>query len=438
MDIRSISCLFVIVLLIAFIMGYQIWFSNLLCSPMEQNETVLRISTINDINLKGEDVVVLSRDQWQEFTSNLEDIKSFNNYTSNNSLTVSHLNGFYAAIFAAITIFMGLMALIGWKRLSQTFEQIDNLEEFGKKIEWLNQKKEDAEWIKNKFNSEDINSSYKLNLFKDDQERLEKMKEHLMDEHEQDGWREILIAHEYVSKKDVTEADLNEAEKIYKSIELRNIFKEDSALEPLLYHLEGQLYKRKFDLLNKRNSNALGLENDLLIKSKEYYEKSLELEHDNAQTFGNLAVVLIELYKNESAQKMPARSYLLNAQSYLKKQKYISDKNKRFSISYHYWWDYARVEFYLNENKNRIHSRTMGMVTWENIFINKIEDLLNLVVDDINHQEDEENKKDREFFINKITEEFNEKDKLMNFDIIAFPGNPELIERLRIKLKMVE
>ena len=434
-NILFIGCLLVTILLIVFILGYRLWFSNLMCSPIEQKEIVLRVADVHAINYMDEHVIVLSNDQWQQFVSNLEDINKYNNYTNTNFLTVSHLNGFYASIFAAIMIFIALVALVGWKRFMQNSEKVEILEELVEKLKWLNQKKEDAEWIRNKFNSEDINSSYKLNLFKNDQERLEKMKEHLMDEHEHEGWREILIAHEYVSKKDVTEADLTEAEKIYKSIELRNVFKEDSALEPLLYHLEGQLYKRKFDLENKKQSNILELENTLLLKSKEYYEKSLKLQTENAQTFGNLAVVLIELFKVESAQKQTARSYLLCAQTYLRKQKNISDKSKKFSISYHYWWDRARVEFYLNEKENRIKN-SMGMLDWKNDFINNIINMLNSVVDDINNQEDEENKKNREFFIDKVTEEFNEKEKLMNFDIMAFPGKPELIKSLRTKLKM--
>lgn len=438
MDIRFISCLFIFLMLSTFIIGYKIWFSDLFCSPIEQNVIVLQVSTIDNPENMGEDVVILSRDQWQQFTSDLEELKEYNNYTSNNYLTISHLNGFYAAIFAAIMLFIALIALIGWKRLSQTFEQIDNLEEFGKKIEWLSQKKEDAEWIKNKFNSEDINSSYKLNLFNDDEERLERMKEHLMDEHECESWREIIIAHEYVSQKSINDADLDEAEKIYNYIEIRNIFKEKSELEPLLYHLKGQLYKRKFDLLNKKNADTLIVEHELLLKSKEYYEKSLVLESDNAQTFGNIAVVLIELYKNVSAQRMPAKSYLSEAQRYLEKQKTISLRNKRYSVSYHYWWDYARVEFYLNEHKNRIKNQLGDQVEWDSAFINKIEELLYLAVDNINSQEAEESVKNKEFFINKIMEEYDEKDKLAKYDIMAFPGNKVLIERLRKKLKMAQ
>lgn len=438
LDIRSITCFVVIILSFTFFIGYKIWFSDLFCSPVEQNVIVLQVSTIDNPENIGEDVVILSRDQWQQFTSDLEDLKEYNNYTSNNYLTISHLNGFYAAIFAAIMLFIALIALIGWKRLSQTFEQIDHLEEFGEKIKWLSQKREDAEWIKNKFNSEDINSSYKLNLFNDEQERFERMKEHLMDEHEHEGWREIIIAHEYVSQKYIKDADLDEAEKIYNSIELRNIFKDKSELEPLLYHLKGQLYKRKFDLLNNRNADSLEAEHKLLTKSKEYYEKSLVLESDNAQTFGNIAVVFIELYKNESAQKMPAKSYLSEAQRYLEKQKKISEKNRRYTVSYHYWWDCARVEFYLKEHENRIPNQTKDQVEWDSAFINKIEGLLYSAVNSINSQETEENEKNREFFINKIIEEFHQKDELMRFDIMAFPGNKELIERIRIKLKMAE
>lgn len=308
----------VTVILVAsmFYFGYKLWF---LAKIPEQH--VILVKTYNSQQLVDEqnsEKVYIQKEQWEQMLELLGKVNKSEEYKHNDCISVDMLNGFYASLFASITIIIALLGIFGWKSMIETKIKLNKLTDIDDKVSFLHKKKDFTRWAQDKFTSEDIESSYELDLTTEDKKTLNEMETYLKDEHEDNAWLEMVIAHELIFQKD----DIDEAEKIYKFIEARNIFPDNSKVEPILYHLLGQLYKKRYDYFVAIDTD-IDKAQEILLKSERYYNKSLEVrkEKEKTRTNSNLAVVYIELGKQELRKyyKNPSDNDSSNAFKYFNK-----------------------------------------------------------------------------------------------------------------------
>ena len=389
----------------------------------------------------------------------------YNHYTKitpSKEFGISALSSFYSIVFTIIAIFIGIAAIIGWRWIKDEWaekekasnEKIGRLNEISKKfkeveekVDFLNKKRELAKWVQGLFDKDDekkIISSTELPISKDEEKKqYDEIKEQILKEATDDSWLKIVYAKKLVeqakrpiqniksfsyntpSKKNEIIVEIqniyNRVDKIFKFIESRDLFKPDSDIEMYLYNLLGQLYlewyrvqklefQTKFQYENEDISweewwlgkkDEKGQENYGRLKSSEsYYRNALKITEekklDEDETLGNLALVLIELSKfpkeSKPKKKLEEAKILLH---------------RRGKKDFNNYWDQARVLYYLNENTDQI------------------EKLLDNTVKEI------DNKKDRNFFIERLEAELNE--------IIdgkpGFPGDQETIDKRKMRLE---
>lgn len=332
---------------------------------------------------------------------------------SKDSLDIEKLNSFYSSLFTAITVVVALVALSSWKnyrdlivkqgesivKIQQILKDFEKIEE---RVKTLYEKKEHANWVREQFDNEETRSSYKLNLSKEERQRVRKIKEFLIEDHEASAWLEIIVAHDLISNMEyLDKRTIDYADKIYKTIENRNLFRENSEVEPFLCHLQGQLYKTKYDYIKIGGTKKIKL--TVLDQSVNYYKQSLNLrqkDYEKLQTFSNLAVVLIEKAKLDTDNK---HDILQEARELLNKAEKLNKTD--FNIQ----WDMSRVIYYLEE--------------WNEGTKNKIERLLYECVNKITKR------KEKEFLIEKLREEYAEPHG-------GFPGDEKIITDIERKLNI--
>lgn len=286
-----------------------------------------------------------------------------------------------------------------------------------------------------------IISSTELPISRDEEKEYEEIKELILKEVTDDSWLKIVYAKRLVEqakrpiqniksfsdkKPEKKQEIFSEIQNIYKRvdkifnfIESRDLFKPDSDIEMNLHNLLGQLYLERYRVQKLEFQTKFQDENKdipwkewwmkkqdekeqesyaLLISSEIYYRNALEItekkNEDENETLGNLALVLIELSK--FLQNSDKTDILKETKKLLER---IDDKD------FNWYWDSARVLYYLDPDEND----------------KRIRDLLNDTVREI------DNKKDRDFFFKIIKEELNE----IIDEKLGFPGDKEIIEKLK-------
>lgn len=294
--------------------------------------------------------------QTQNIKELLETLKEIQKYQSNNSerfLTVSNLNSFYSTLLAAIGAILIILGFFGWKKFDSMKELGEAIEDANRQVKTLMQNKKDSDWVQEKFNLENNLASFDIELNLEEQQIYKNMKKHLFDEHKDDAWREIFIAHKLVSSEGQTLKNFINAEKIYRFIQERNLL-DDCELEYRLFHYQGALYWTKYEWLktypgNYEREDDCGKCRKCLENAKSNYEKACSVAERNyidcSQSKSNLAVVLIELAKHLEKGSDNQKQHLTDAKKHLEEV-----KSKSTSMDFNYNWDLARVEYYMDRN----------------------------------------------------------------------------------------
>lgn len=354
--------------------------------------------------------------QTQNIKDLLEILKEIQKYQSNNSdrfLTVSNLNSFYSSLFAAISVILIILGFFGWKKfdsLSQMGGKIEEtrvaLEHANRQVAILMEKRRESEWVKKKINREDNQASFDIKLDQNDQEKYDNMKNHLIDEHNDNAWREMFIAHKLVTSKE-TLKDFKKAQKIYNFIKEQNLL-DECELEYRLYHNQGVLFWTKYEWLRTYPGNCDSGDNctecmECLKKAKSYYENAYNFAQKNnidcSQSKSNLAVVLIEEAKY-STKATDIQKCLSDAKRHLEEV-----KKKNMSVDFNYDWDLARVEYYADRKLTPLVER-------------KILEAVKMIKDSENAR----------IFYSKLLEEYEDPNG-------GFPGDRELLQKIRLELE---
>lgn len=407
-----------------------------------------------------------NKDELQKVFSLINRINEKQNSFYSNYISIERLSGFYETLFAIMAIFLALVGFTGWSSISDLKQKLRKFEDVEKRVEFLYRRKELAEKVKLQFDIERKEYTFALDMDNDERIEFGEIKDYIINEHEDHTWLELFIAHELVT----VDHNFNEAEKIYNFIEFRNLFG-NSRLEALLYHFKAQLYQSQFsaelnllDLYKRDNfleqnqiydafvdyeinqNNVVQLKN-LLKKSIDYYEKALEAESDNDQTHGNLAVTQIAMFKLERLFQNQTKYWLIEANKHLNEVEKI--KKKKGPLGYNFWWDKARVLYYLNtvdssddvliketnqilstdscfgkitNSIKKIINRSGGELPWDL----KMKELLRFIIIDKVVNEVLNNSDDASNFLEKVKEESSEYN--------GFPGDKNLILECEKKL----
>jgi hypothetical protein len=348
---------------------------------------------------------------------------------------VERLTGFFSALFAAITVVAAIIALSAWRSFKEMKEKLETFKEFEDKVKFIKEKKDLADWAQEKFDKDDdkgMLSTISFELTEEEKAKLKKIEKSVLDDCTDDSWLKLIYAKQLMDVEENNnfseEGDFVKVKNIFEYIEKRALLKEDSVIERRLYHLKGLMYWRwykhkKSIFINKYlNKSEIpwsakwwkkdtvkgeykGI--DLLKKSKEYYEKTLDTykkkgDNNKDETLNNIAIVLIELSKFQKT-KPKRKKHLDKAFGYLK------DSIKE---DYNTCWDKARVLYYIDSENNK----------------NEIQELLQKAVEDI------DTKKGKKFFLEMT--ELEREEKGIHFDR-GFPGkeNDEFFIELKKKLR---
>ncbi len=353
--LKKISGLFnsliVVIIVISVFWGGYFAFFYMAGHPIEEKNVIIEI-----VNSKNKSAISQNKKQLSELSDILKQIKKqqakrsqqIQQYKRESYLTVSTLNAFYASLFTAIAVLITIVGLFAWKKISELSEKLTKLRKIEEKVNFLHQKKDDAAWVKNKFDENELNiASSKLNLNKEEKRRFIEMQKHLLSDITDNSWLEIILAKKFLEGK-----EYGKAFKLYDFIQKRDLLDSNSKIESVLYHLLGQLYTdyyfqnikgQKDDKINKINdeNEQITIKEHLNI-CIEYYKRSLKMRKEqqvaNDETLGNLAVVLIEASKLESNSNEQATT-IDQAISYLKE---IINQNK---ATYNTYYDFARATY---------------------------------------------------------------------------------------------
>ena len=250
-------------------------------------------------------------------------------------ITIDQLNGFYASLFTAIAVLVGIAGLSAWN----TVKKLQMIED---KVNFLHEKRDLANWARELFdNDENDISSTELKLSVDDKKKMNRVKEYMTNEITDDSWLEIVLAKHLIdeAKKKNKKKNLDKAIQVFKFIENRDLLDEKSNIEAVLYHMLGQAHQEQY----KFDSDKDETKNKLLISSKKYYKKAIDCDEHRDETQGNLAVVLIELAKLNNNNKK--ENYLGEAAEHLNR---VISLNKE---TYNTYYDLARAKYLENNNE---------------------------------------------------------------------------------------
>lgn len=303
---------------------------------------------------------------------------NFKTSATNVNDVIQALTGFYATLFTAIAVIIGILAIIGWqwiKDLSKISEKIDAVEE---KVKDLKKRGDLAEWAKSKVDKLGLSTFELKNIDKDDKEKLKEIEEYVISDLTDCGWLELFLAHKFMTKG----KNFDKVENILQFIKSRDLLDENSKIHSFIYHFFGQLYSEKYFTNKKNELNYFGSENeklrqpseeernmaiDLLKKSLDNYNDSIKYielkkgqstnEHDD-RSYSNKAIVLLELYKfyRFRGKIDESNKCLEEAGELLDKKIREKDYNTYYDLSRVYFYKGDRTKFLkcLNEFKTNI------------------------------------------------------------------------------------
>lgn len=398
-----------IICVLFFVGGLWTWayYTEFIKIPDKSYDKVIFVIENHSITESESNIVTLNQEQWYELTNVITDINK-------KQIEISDLNDFYSTIFTILAIIFTIFGLISYNTIKENQLLLEDLKEYEEKVDSLYRIKKYAKQVQRLFEDENVKSSYELNLSSKELGKFNDIKECVTEVHEDNAWVELMIAHQLMSKDNLDDKSLTDAESIYSQIEYRNFFRKQTdnydkfILEPFLYHQHGLLGKITFDYY--KNSADTTTLKSYLIKAARKYEYSLELRRDQKsrdklQTHSNLSVVLIELAKLELKEngKVVADTTTTEALDYLFKAwdqlRIVEEVNPDFNT----FWDQARVIYYRDG------------------YTNEVRQLLLKTTDKI------DSVRDKSIFIDKLEEEITE----FGQDDKGFPGNKELILEIK-------
>ena len=373
------------------------------------------------------------------------------NSLDENHLTVVKLNGFYASLFTAIAVIGAIVALSGWRTVKESKEQTKKLKTVEKVTEFTHKRKQYIEWIQEKFKGLSSKNIDEIDLSDyDDKKRLNDIKEYVEKDIHDNSWLEFFCAYNLITKKnngkEEQQKSLNKAESIMNYLEIR-VIKDKTSSDWQYHHIRGQLYTQKYLTIVKSinffksTDPRLKIKDDLTDECKEaisclyrafkayntiYSQNKDYREANNTdESLGNLALILIELYKFEKANNLDLESRetfteiksKLKTDSFLKKANFIIEKEIE-KTSFNQYWDLARCKYYLDVDVFSKEDSSRWNTKDEKEFITNMKNTFS--------------KEYGNLFFEQIIKEQKE------FEGHGFPGSSELVNDLIIVLKKIK
>lgn len=292
------------------------------------------------------------------------------------------LTGFYSVVFTAITIIIGIVAIIGWSwvkdstnkgedLIKEINNKLEKFKEVEKKVDFLHKEKELADWVKKKVEEDGIFSfEIKEKTDKDKQNSKDistLIKENITDR----AWLEVYLAHKMMTE----EKYFDKAEGIFEYIDKKNLLEDKSNIQYYLNHFMGQLNWEKYKKYKKdkldnlsRGLNENEIPGKVLKKAKKFLNKSIykyynaikivkkgNNNHNADPSKSNLALIHIELskfYYNSEEQEILLNKAIENLKSITPK-----DFNHYYDLSraYFYKGNMEEAQKYLNRFNESIN-----------------------------------------------------------------------------------
>ncbi len=373
-----VHCLVIIVLIpICCGVFYYLWFISFLGSPVTTQQVVFEFSdTDNTIDIENSDSTlnIIDKKDFEEIQKLAQDIINTNKDISQkikNSeyLSVSNLNGFYAALFTFMAVIAGIFGFVGWKNIRDLRTKLDKFSEIERDVEFLKEKGDYVQWIEERFRDISNQNLEKLVFTKDDKNEFSKIKNYVVKNNDGECWLALIYAYQLIFSED---KNLEVAKSIMASIDIKlscSIDPNKPYLRAQFYHIFGQLYFQNYLLISNEynlfNSTNVDLKEDngekikcveiYLENSYKKYKILLDDERlsDNInrkETLGNIALNRIELYKIRKANKKPEKKLLNEAMKYL-------DEIGKIKFTFNQLWDYYRVLYYLDNEQYRFFEK---------------------------------------------------------------------------------
>lgn len=404
---------------------YCLWFFCFLGHPVTTKQIVfefLNADKINNIENPDSMLNIINKKDFEELKNLAQNIIETNKDISkkikrSEYLSVSNLNGFYAALFTFMAVIAGIFGFVGWKNIRDLRTKLTEFSEIEKDVEFLKEKDNYVQWIEERFRDISNQNMEKLDFTKDDKNEFSKIKNYVVKNNDGECWLALIYAYQLIFE----DKNMEVAKSIMASIDIKlscSIDPNKSYLRAQFYHIFGQLYFQNYLLISNEynlfNSTNVDLKEDngekiecveiYIENSYKKYKILLDNERlsDNInrkETLGNIALNRIELYKIRKANKKPEIKLLNEAMEYL-------DEIGKIKFSFNQLWDYYRVLYYLNNEQYR--------------FVE--EDFKNRIKDNIK-------KKDIQLFIQSIRKEQSE------FRDNGFPGSRDIVNDLEKEVK---
>jgi len=261
-------------------------------------------------------------------------------FTNSQFLTVSNLNAFYSSLFTSIAVIAGILALGAWKTINTLNKKLDKLEKIESKVNFLHKKKDYAEWVKKTFDYDNDLTSSKLVLNSQDNKTLNEIQSFVENEITNNSWLEILLA-----KKMSDDGKYDEAIKIVNFIESRDLLKGN--IKAYLFHFKAQfLWNKYLNGVSQKKDDAL---HKLLKDAIAYYEKALKENDKRDETYGNLAVVQIELAEKFCNEDVNQKRKILK-----KAINHLDQVLEMEKDTFNTYYDLARAKYLLDTSTNEI------------------------------------------------------------------------------------
>jgi len=412
---------------------YCLWFFCFLGHPVTTKQIVfefLNADKINNIENPDSMLNIINKKDFEELKNLTQNIIETNKDISkkikrSEYLSVSNLNGFYAALFTFMAVIAGISGFVGWKSIRDLQTRLRKFTKIETDVEFLKERDIYVQWIEDRFKDISNQNIDKLKLTQDDKDKFNRIKNYVLKINNGDCWLALIYAYQLIFRDKKNQANMDIAKSSMEAGEIKllcTIERNNSYLKAQFYHIYGQLFFQYYLLKSKEynlfNSNNKELKvasdqdiefviNCLKESSKKYKkllddEKQKQLENFNRnETLGNIALNRIELYKiYRSNNAQEPEKCLKEAQGYL------NDIGKS-NLTFNQIWDYHRLLYYMNDLQNKFNPTT---------FKNDIKDHIHEI---------QEQKEDKQFFIQQI------KNEQIEFDGNGFPGDINIINDLR-------
>ena len=176
-----------------------------------------------------------------------------------------------------------------------------------------------------------------INIKDIDSSKIKECQKFFSDHNETICWIYLAVATDNISKK-----EFKKSEKILNYLLMLDV--DDTTLKTLIYHCLGQVFKEYGDKMREDNNLYNKPKTKILLsesleyfykKSADYYYEAYSISSNNDESYGNRAVVLIELAKAQNSNSNENKIYFENAIEMLNKVIELgkADYNTYFDLS---------------------------------------------------------------------------------------------------------